>query len=101
MAGEAKHEEPFWDPVALRRGILIATGVETAYLFLTIALAAMSKSSQGIGVAQIVVVLTTLVFLSVVLPAMALAYFNHRLEVAVGLAAIAGMIYFASAFALG
>jgi hypothetical protein len=97
---DKKPEQPFWDPVALRRGILIATGVETAFFCLTIALTAIPASRPGTSVATIAAFVAMVIFFLTVLPAMVLAFFDLQLIVALGLAAIAGMLYVTIAFAL-
>ncbi len=100
MTDEAKLEEPFWDPVALRRGILIATGIETAFFFLLIALSAIPTFKPGTSNATVATVIALLVFFPFVLPAMLLAYYNQILILALGLATIAGMLYVTIAFTL-
>lgn len=99
MPGEAKNREPFWDPAALRRGILIATGIETAFFFLLIAPSAIPTSRPGTSNATVAVVIAFFVFFLFVLPAMMLAWFNQILILALGLATIAGMLYLTIAFA--
>ena len=96
---DAETEAPFWDPVALRRGILIATGIETAFFFLLIALSAIPTATPGTSSATVAAVVALFVFFLFVLPAMMLAYFNQVLILALGLAAIAGMLCVTIAFA--
>ena len=93
MPDDAKPEEPFWDPVALRRGILITTGIETAFFFLVIASTAIPPSAPGTSMRTIAAFIAMFIFFTIVLPAMVLAFFNLQLIVALGLAAIAGMLY--------
>ena len=99
MSDTPKPEQPFWDPVSLRRGILIATAIETAFFFLTIALAARQKTAPGTSNATIAVVIEMFVFFPLVLPALLLAWFNRMLILALGLATIAGIVFVTMFFA--
>ncbi len=92
--------DAFWDPVALRRGVLIAAGIETAFFVLTIALAARRSGTPGTSEATIAAVVATLVFFPFVLPALLLGYFDRMLILAAGLAAIAAMIDVAMFFTI-
>ena len=84
--------EPFWDPVALSGGILIAAGIETAFFLLTIALSAVRSGGPGTSEATIGATIGTLVFFPFVLPALLLGWFDRMLILAAGLAAIAAII---------